>query len=84
MTATNNTISDDTEDLFENLNELAASVESHTDALTIIRKHSDIARAKREMKTRSKSSKDFSRPRVSRTVPSVSMRSASTVFGLCR
>ena len=32
MTATNNTISDDTEDLFENLNELAASVESHTEA----------------------------------------------------
>lgn len=50
MTATNNTISNDTEDLFENLNELAASVESHTDALTIIRKHSDIARAKRENK----------------------------------
>jgi membrane dipeptidase len=50
MTATNNTISDDTEDLFENLNELAASVESHTDALTIIRKYSDIARAKRENK----------------------------------
>ena len=50
MTATNNTISDDTEDLFDNLNELAASVESHTDALTIIRKRSDVARAKRENK----------------------------------
>jgi hypothetical protein len=50
VTATNNTISDDTEDPFENLNELAASVESHTDALTIIRKRSDGARANHENK----------------------------------
>lgn len=50
ITAIHNTISDDTEDPFENLDELAQAVASYPDALTIIRKHSDIARAKRENK----------------------------------
>jgi hypothetical protein len=51
ITAIHNTISDDTEDPFENLDELAQAVASYPDALTIIRKHSDIARRQTRKQT---------------------------------